>query len=85
MPSTKVQTITKMQISQNSEGNIVQLLLGNDGKKTWISQIRDSSVHSETTLSFGVNARVLESPHKELMIFMEDSYTHGGLLMNNNG
>lgn len=85
MPSSQIQSITTMHTTRDSSGGIVQLMLGNDGKRTWIAQIRDSEVHSETTLSYGVNARVVELPQEGILILLEDSYTHGGLLMNNNG
>jgi len=83
MPASQIQSISSMHFHK-SQSDIVQLITGNDNKKTWIAQIKESQVHSETTLTFGVNSRIVAN-RQRVIIFLEDSYTHGGLLMNNNG
>ena len=46
MPSSQIQNITSLHITCDSLGEIVQLILRNDGKKTWVAQIMDSEVHA---------------------------------------
>jgi hypothetical protein len=37
------------------------------------------------TLTFGTNAQIAEHTEGRIVITLENSYDHGGLLMNNNG
>jgi hypothetical protein len=82
---SRIQTITSVLFTTALGSNeLVQLMVGNEGDQTWIAQIKESSVHAEKILTFGVNARLV-SEGNGLLILLENSYTHGGMLMNNNG
>lgn len=63
----------------------VFIITGDDSEKTWIARIENSQEHQLKTLTFGVNSQISRLHSNGLIITLENSYNHGGLLMNNNG
>jgi hypothetical protein len=60
------------------------LIFGTDVNKTWIAQIINSQEHKIKDIAFGTDARIIEKDNGNIIILLENSYVHGGLLINNN-
>ena len=75
-----------MLLLRNDKGDdYYQFILGDAGDKTWIAEVREGQEHSEKVLTFGTNSRIPRNRDNSILILLENSYTHGGILMNNNG
>lgn len=82
----KIQSISSAYSARmNSADEFNLLLVGNTGNKTWIADLRNGAVHAERLLAFGTNAYISKGMDGAVIVVLENSNTHGGLLMNNNG
>ena len=60
------------------------LIIGNNVNKTWVAQIKNSEEHSVKDIVFGTNAKIISQGNSSFVLIVQNSYSHGGLLINNN-
>lgn len=71
------------QKGQTTDDDIF-LAFGNDEDHTWVSQIKYGNIHKEKTLTYGINANIVDKTDGNVLISLEGSYSHSGILINNN-
>lgn len=59
-------------------------VLGNDAERTRMTQIKFGNVHKSKILTYGINANIIDKYDGNILISLENSYSHGGVLFNNN-
>jgi hypothetical protein len=85
MSKTQLDSIASIYFKKGeSIDDDVFLTFGNDEDRTWIAQIKYGNIHKEKTLTFGINANIIDKSDGNLLISLEGSYSHGGILLNNN-
>jgi hypothetical protein len=62
----------------------VFITLGSSEGSTWIFQYKYGNIHKEKFLTTGVNANIIDKTDGNVLISLEGSYSHSGLLLNNN-
>lgn len=60
------------------------ILLRDKNEQTEIIQMKNGDRHKIKTLTFGNRASIADRDDGTLLISMEGSYSHGGILLNNN-
>lgn len=61
----------------------VFLVFGYTWDQTWMAQIKYGNIHKQKILTYGTNANIIDSDDT-VLISLENSYSHGGILLNNN-
>ena len=61
----------------------VFLVFGYTWDQTWMAQIKYGNIHKQKMLTYGTNANIIDND-STFLISLENSYSHSGILLNNN-
>ncbi len=85
MSKTQVDSISAIYFRKGQKiDDDVFFVLGSFDGSTWIIQYKYGDIHREKTLTSGINANIIDKDDGNVLISLEGSYSHGGLLLNNN-
>lgn len=85
MPKTQLDSLTSIYFKKAEKlDDDVFLAFGNVEDQTWMVQIKYGNIHKDKILTYGTNANIIDKADGSILISLEGSYSHSGLLLNNN-
>jgi hypothetical protein len=85
MPKSQLDSVSAIYFKKAEKADDdVFLVFGDDVDRTWMAQIKYGNIHREKTLTYGTNANVIDGEDGTIIISLENSYSAGGILLNNN-
>jgi hypothetical protein len=61
MPKTQIDSISSIYFKKADKiDDDIFLVLGNNEDRTWVAQIKYGNIHREKTLTFGINAKIID-------------------------
>lgn len=85
MPSEQVKQISSFIFQKKgSKAEDLFLIVGSEGTSSWITQVKSLAIYKTTLLTSGTNPRIGLQENGNIVVVLENSYCHSGLLLNNN-